>query len=1149
MKIELKLILVLLLFSLWSQAQLSNFTLTVTPTNETCTDNGTLTFSVSNTTAGSTFVYSVYLLPNTTTPISVLSATTLSGLGAGTYRVVATQSLGNQSGTQSQDVIITDEIEALTYQVTHQKEICGADGVIVVTTLTGTPFQYELFAGPIVKPLQASNTFTGLVAGTYQVRVFDNCGEGVVQTHTVQSANPDLLFSLVPPQLLTCSTVSIGLGFSSTLPFPQGVIKYPLQIQTTVFPPTGSPIVTNGTVTTGFQFTTAIPYYNQQPYTYSFQIVDGCGVTYTVNGTVNNLSTAINHTLLSETCFTKRVRFFNVSALQLISAPVGYPNSLPQNFTSDIVDGTITTLPLSVGTYVFVATGLCGEQQTITIEITPQNFPPYSFTYNITCETGSLAFYNVTHIILISAPASYTGPLPYDFSNTVNSANIAVLTNLPFGTYVFDVVDTCANDSVLTATIAPSNPAPEFSILKSCTDNRGSIQITGQLNSLQLIDAPTNSGYALPQDFTSSIVDNGQFTLTNLPAGDYVFISTGACVNSNNTINITIPNYQETYSVQETPNCGSFDLELNYSSNNNTSDTFWLQKYYPLSNAWGHPATGFLYVNGSTPNAQNSYGLTANTTVYNLLFTGQFRVIKRHLQYENGTSLPQNCIKVLYEFEYDGQPEIIDVYSISCNTTFEVVVQAVGLGPLLYRITSKDGLPFLVQNGNSNLFSGLTVGLYNFQVEDVCGNILNSLFEVNIPNPLTITPSQFCVGQTASLSVPNFSFLTYQWWEASSPSVILSTTHSLSFTSFNATTDVGTYVVSTTYSGNPNSCLNTVISYTISGEGFNPQAGDDVAVSYCGNQGVINLDSLLQGTFDTTGSWQEVTNSGALQGNNWNSSVVAPGVYWFAYRVNGNCNLVDEAQISIEIKTIPTTPSASVDPIVCNGNDLHLYASDQPNANYFWTGPNNFSSTEQNPTIADITSAVNGIYTVKVVIAGCESGEDSVVVTVNPLPEFLLEKGCDGVRYLLKAVVQNNSYDETTAMYSWTGPNNYIGSGNPLDITGEDQGEYSLQLTDVNGCSLLKSIDVMGTFCEVPNVITPNDDGFNDAFDLSGLNVQKLEVYNRFGRKVYEANDYLKEWYGQTNEGKLLPDSTYYYIVYLADATTKTGWVWVSGAN
>ncbi len=93
-------IFLLLCISQTSYGQLSNFTLTVTKTDESCTGNGTLSFNVTNTTAGSTILYRIYLLPDVVNSIVVLSTNTYGGLTSGTYRVIATQTLGNSSGTQ-----------------------------------------------------------------------------------------------------------------------------------------------------------------------------------------------------------------------------------------------------------------------------------------------------------------------------------------------------------------------------------------------------------------------------------------------------------------------------------------------------------------------------------------------------------------------------------------------------------------------------------------------------------------------------------------------------------------------------------------------------------------------------------------------------------------------------------------------------------------------------------------------------------------------------------------------------------------------------------------------------------------------------------------------------------------------------------------
>ena len=251
---RLCLLLLIAFFSQFAQGQLSNFTLTVTKTNETCPSNGTLTFSVSNTTAGATILYSVYLLPNTTTPISVQSTTSISGLAAGNYTVIATQSLGSNSGEQQQTVTIDNNLHPLAYQLNSTPEICGNDGTITVTVTNGVPFKYEIIAGPMTRPLQTSNVFTGLTSGVYQIRVYDICNQALVQTYTLDRANTNLNFNLSGPALAGCNSVNIGAVFSAVAPLPTGVIAYPLQVVTLLNPPTGPAQTFNQTVNSGNSF-------------------------------------------------------------------------------------------------------------------------------------------------------------------------------------------------------------------------------------------------------------------------------------------------------------------------------------------------------------------------------------------------------------------------------------------------------------------------------------------------------------------------------------------------------------------------------------------------------------------------------------------------------------------------------------------------------------------------------------------------------------------------------------------------------------------------------------------------------------------------------------------------------------------------------
>lgn len=1133
----------------FAQGQLSNFTLTLAKTNETCPSNGTLTFSVSNTTAGATMLYSVYLLPDTTNAISLQSTTTISGLVAGTYMVVATQSLGSGSGSQQQTITIDNNLHPLAYTLSSTPEICINDGTITVAVTNGTPFKYEIIAGPMTRPLQTSNVFTGLTAGVYQIRVFDTCNQAVVQTYTLDRANTTLNFSLAGPALTGCTLVTIAAGFQTAVPAPVGVIPYPLQVVATLTPPTGPAITYNQTVNTGNGFSQQVPLYPNQTYTYTFQITDRCGRVYNLNGIIQNLSVGLATASVSpEDCSHKLINFSNVASVNLVSAPAGYTGAVPNNFTPQISNGSVTVHNLVGGTYVFNVTNLCGVAQTLTVQviIDATANPPSILLANQTCVDATVFIYDIAQLVMVSCPPAYNVAMPHDYTGIINSAHYGVFVHLPVGTYNFNVVDLCGNPVPLTITINPVLISPTVSVLEGCDNGEGTFQINGQLVSISLISAPAAYGATLPQNMTSSVISNGtKLSLDSLPPGNYVFQSVNAC-NATFTTTAVVAGYQDNANVAITPNCGSFNLTLNYTTNSSLG-SFWLQQYDAAGNQWVYPGTNVVYPNGSVPTTSNSIQLSNNATLNNLAFSGHFRILRVFPVYQQNHATPINCFKVVYEFDFSGQPKINDVYSVSCGATFEVIVDAEANSAIIYRIISKDGLPFLINNGSSSVFSGLAPAVYVFEVEDACHNIVNSQFEVVSPNPMVVTPNIGCQGQNASLTVPNFSFLTYQWWKGNNTTNILSTTNVLNFPSFNPTTDNGTYHVRITYSGNPNSCLNQVLDYVVNATGSTPHAGNDNTLTYCGRQGVIDLSTLLTGNFEATGTWTEITASGTLTNNQWDTTTVPFAAYQFKYTVAGSCSLSDEALITITLNEIPATPTASMDPVICETQDLNLYATTVAGATYHWTGPNGFTSTLQNPTLQDISVTQNGVYTVQAEHNNCPSGDSSVTVLVNPLPKFTLNQDCLEREYQIWVTsLDEASYDANASTFSWAGPNNFTANQVPITITGGALGVYSLTITNQFGCAATNSIEVERNTCFIPNVITPNNDGTNESFDLTGFGVDKLEIYSRWGRKVYEKNNYNDEWHGQNMSGGILPDSTYYYIIKLNTEETKTGWIFLS---
>lgn len=77
----------------------------------------------------------------------------------------------------------------------------------------------------------------------------------------------------------------------------------------------------------------------------------------------------------------------------------------------------------------------------------------------------------------------------------------------------------------------------------------------------------------------------------------------------------------------------------------------------------------------------------------------------------------------------------------------------------------------------------------------------------------------------------------------------------------------------------------------------------------------------------------------------------------------------------------------------------------------------------------------------------------------------------------------------------------------------------------------------------IPNAFSPNGDGVNDTWQIRNIDkfpANEVEIYNRWGNRVYRASPYRNEW-----DGNGLPDGAYYYILKLNNTkgTTFKGYV------
>lgn len=129
---------------------------------------------------------------------------------------------------------------------------------------------------------------------------------------------------------------------------------------------------------------------------------------------------------------------------------------------------------------------------------------------------------------------------------------------------------------------------------------------------------------------------------------------------------------------------------------------------------------------------------------------------------------------------------------------------------------------------------------------------------------------------------------------------------------------------------------------------------------------------------------------------------------------------------------------------------------------------------------------------------------------------------CDRDSVLLEALVSGGLGNVAVAWGDERRPD-------PFYASGWDDRSYTVTATDQ--CPAMASAVVrVSSGCTIwsPNVITPNGDGVNDAWVISGLALSgsSVKVFNRWGNEVYSSTNYANNW-----EAKDLPDGTYYYEV------------------
>jgi gliding motility-associated-like protein len=410
------------------------------------------------------------------------------------------------------------------------------------------------------------------------------------------------------------------------------------------------------------------------------------------------------------------------------------------------------------------------------------------------------------------------------------------------------------------------------------------------------------------------------------------------------------------------------------------------------------------------------------------------------------------------------------------------------------------------------------------------GCAANDSVTVNvITTYLSVFPSDttICIGKTAQLLVTGAPGMVYVWTpvmeisgNSDIPNPIATPTATTVYT-VTGTTAAGACAVSGTVTvnvGNPSVSIQTPDTAIC--------VGKTVTL-----RGITNAGNVISwapaATLDNPAAMQPVASPADT--TTYYVTVSYPGL--------SGCSVTDSVTVNI-LPPLQVIVGSQV--MSCNTGIMLQCQPGGLGFSYSWSGPDSFTSTLQNPYIANATSAEQGTYSVVVTdnSNGC-IGQNVAAVSIDSTKTSKLTNVTPNTTVPYGSHVHLNADNEV--FYWWRPADGTINNpniNNPIVTPVDSVTTYIVYGMDSAGCLDSANVTISLTYGDIgiPTAFTPNGDGLNDIFKPIGVTYQRLvefRVFNRWGEQLFYSDNIESGWDG-TYKGVAQDMDTYFYLMIVA---------------
>ena len=180
------------------------------------------------------------------------------------------------------------------------------------------------------------------------------------------------------------------------------------------------------------------------------------------------------------------------------------------------------------------------------------------------------------------------------------------------------------------------------------------------------------------------------------------------------------------------------------------------------------------------------------------------------------------------------------------------------------------------------------------------------------------------------------------------------------------------------------------------------------------------------------------------------------------------------------------------------------------------------------------------------------SKKSYISVKESPVVEFNSNKS---VTNELDPIIEFYNNTIGNNHFVWDFNNGQISNEKNPIIDFQQAGNYDVILTAISSVGCIdSSVNTISVYPKmtiyIPNAFTPNNDGYNDKFDVkvNSISYYEIYVYNRWGENIFYSSNELYSWDGSDFNGSLVPNGIYLYHIKIIDQNGKD-WVYNGEIN